>query len=284
MRFHSRRLSSKKVSNSPMCPVCKVEPESLEHAFLLCPWTEPCWFALHLGLIPSRDGLQSMNVWLKNKLDLIQSLPDSQELLTAKLFFALWSMWKTRNEVVFDDRKPNPKQVLIQTQYHVTKFLQALNRPLDGNAHNPRPTGAAKWRPPLTNNIKINTDAAYSQRKGKGAIGVILRDSQGTCLTAMVKSISASSPLVAEAMGLREAMMLASNLFISSVVFESDNLNLIESCRRNQEKEEIRSILSDIKTLKNQFQRCGFTWTPREGNEAAHCIATMVELGDLNGS
>lgn len=144
--------------------------------------------------------------------------------------------------------------------------------------------GEARWRPPQINNIKINSDAAYSQRKGKGAIGIVIRDYEGTCLTVVTKTISASSPLVAEAMGIREAMLLTSNLFISSAVFESDNLNVIEACRGNLQREEIRSILLDIKALRNHFQRCGFPWTPREGNEVAHCIAKMEDLGELYGN
>lgn len=76
-------------------------------------------------------------------------------------------------------------------------------------------------------------------------------------------------------------MVLASNLFLLSVIFESDNLCLIEAGRGNMVREEIRNIITDIISLKSQFQQCGFTWTTREGNGVAHCIASMADNGDF---
>lgn len=107
----------------------------------------------------------------------------------------------------------------------------------------------------------------------------MFRDSTGTCFTAATTKLVAPSPLVAEALALREAISMAVNLNIPSVIFESDNLCLIEVCRGKARKEQIRGIVNDINTMKNQFQRVEFTWTHREGNEVAHCMASLAAEG-----
>lgn len=37
-------LCKKRIANNPSFPICNSEVESLEYLFLMCPWTEPCWF------------------------------------------------------------------------------------------------------------------------------------------------------------------------------------------------------------------------------------------------
>ncbi|XP_015946638.1 uncharacterized protein LOC107471660 [Arachis duranensis] len=37
-------LFNKRVTNTPLCPICLQEPETIEHALLLCPWTRAAWF------------------------------------------------------------------------------------------------------------------------------------------------------------------------------------------------------------------------------------------------
>lgn len=89
---------------------------------------------------------------------------------------------------------------------------------------------------------------------------------------------------MAEALGIHDAMVLANNLFLSSVIVESDNRCLVETCRGSLVRAEIQNIINDIVTLKAQFHLCDFTWTASEGNGAAHCIATLADRGDLRGN
>lgn len=140
------------------------------------------------------------------------------------------------------------------------------------------------WRPPDPNYYKINYDAAYNQRSGKAAIGVIIRDARGTCISALAKTTTSATPLMAEALGLREAMVLANKLFLSSVIFESNSLSLIETCRGKLVRSEIKNIINDVMKLKSQFQHCEFTWTARRGNGVAHCIASLADQGELCGN
>lgn len=100
-------------------------------------------------------------------------------------------MWKARNDVVFNEKKPNPMSIVLQTQSHVSEFLHSTAKASNPNETQAPPRRAPYWRPPPTNHFKVNSDAAYSQRNGKGAIGIIIRDEKGTCISASTRSIIA---------------------------------------------------------------------------------------------
>lgn len=80
----------------------------------------------------------------------------------------------------------------------------------------------------LLSATKINSDAAFDAHRGTGATGIVCRDKEGRVLTMATSRIYANNPITREAIGLREAMIVSKNLNLPSVVFESDNLHLIE--------------------------------------------------------
>lgn len=132
--------------------------------------------------------------------------------------------------------------------------------------------------------MKCNSDAAFDSATGKDFVRIVCRNARGKMEAAASLRIFGSSPLIAEALGLRTAMEFISNLGISNIVFESDNQILIEACRSGKINKEIRGIIEDVKSLRNRFERCAFTWTAREGNLVAHTIASLASSGSLTGN
>ncbi|KAJ1408352.1 Ribonuclease H-like superfamily [Sesbania bispinosa] len=88
------------------------------------------------------------------------------------------------------------------------------------------------------------------------------------------------SPLVAEALALREAIQLAHNLQWPKCLFESHNIHVIKAFRGEINVGEIESITRDIIHQKTSFDLCGFLWVNRKGNECANLVARAC----LNGS
>lgn len=112
---------------------------------------------------------------------------------------------------------------------------------------------------------------------------MICRDESGKLLTATSKGIFAYTPLMAEALGLREAVSLARSLHIPKAIFESDNQIIIEACRGNTERGDIEPIVQEIQRMRSEFESCGITLTKREGNIAAHTIASLAHKKKLMG-
>ncbi|RYR21861.1 hypothetical protein Ahy_B03g067166 [Arachis hypogaea] len=140
------------------------------------------------------------------------------------------------------------------------------------------------WRAPPRDWLKINVDASFRKSNRKGAIATVLRDWQGKFITGSATEIRAFSSLEAEALALREALIMAKNLQLGKVLIESDNLQLIQSIKSNSQIGEILAYLKDIAHLLKDLPDVGITWTPREGNHLAHLIATQRATGILSSN
>lgn len=134
---------------------------------------------------------------------------------------------------------------LILAKTRATEFLMANTKDDNLTPKEPGLRYAKKWRPPMVDYIKINSDAAFDASTGRGACGIICRDRYGRVLIMATHRIYANSPLVAEALCLREAMRLGQSLSIVNVVFEADNLPLVNACRTEVTNREIQGIVDD---------------------------------------
>lgn len=140
---------------------------------------------------------------------------------------------------------------------------------------------SARWRPPNVDVVKVNTDASFNRHSNIACVGVIARDFKGHILFGITKKFPATSPLLAEALALREAVAVASNFGVTRVLFENDNLNLINACRGEDKWGEIQTIIQDISLYKTHFQKVGFTWVEIRGNAVAHQLAHLAMTNSL---
>ena len=90
---------------------------------------------------------------------------------------------------------------------------------------------SSQWRPLPQGKLNCNVDAAFAENRKIGAISAILRDSCGNVITGETLKIHASSSLVAEALAIREGLILARSCFIEDILLESDCLKVIDACR-----------------------------------------------------
>ncbi|KAJ1406729.1 Ribonuclease H-like superfamily [Sesbania bispinosa] len=107
-----------------------------------------------------------------------------------------------------------------------------------------------------------------------------MRDSSGRILVVSSKVVSTSSPLIVEALAVREGVLLVSATPWPKILIESDNQSVIEETRGGNQQWAINQIVRDTITLSRYIPFCGFIWTRREGNNLAHTLAQMtMELG-----
>lgn len=74
-------LFGKKILPDPIFPLCNLERETVEHLFLLCPWTKQIWH---------------------KELNMVA--------------VTLWNMWKAKNQAVFRGRKPEVSAIIDSAQ------------------------------------------------------------------------------------------------------------------------------------------------------------------------
>lgn len=276
-------LCKKRIANSSLCPVCKTETETIEHSLLLCEWIRPVWLGTQLQIIPNGAEITSFHKWLYNMLKQFRQNPVNQEFATTSLCSYLWFIWKQRNKVCFDGFSPNLMATILQSN----SFIADLLKISDQNRHplnaSPRSTLQQHnlWRPPRGEVIKINSDAGFIAQKNIGSAGIIARNYEGVVVFGITKKFPATSPLMAEALALREAAAVAVNFGLNKVVLESDCLDLIRCCRREIRKGEILNVVEDTIGYANCLPECGFLWVPKEGNRVAHTLAQLTIRGSL---
>ncbi|KAJ1389468.1 Ribonuclease H domain [Sesbania bispinosa] len=267
-------LHRRHLAQSPLCPICSQEEESIDHLFLRCDWTRAFWFAGHPSLSPSSNPDLRFKDWLREKLSLLKDLGDQSASTSTELAFSLWNIWKARNNVVFKDDHVNIERVISRNKEEFSEYIYANSPTSQANpTSNLARERNTSWRPPRPGVYKLNVDAAFNQGSGLGATTVIVRNADGHLLTTTSSRISVHSPLEAEAHALRGALQLARNLQCHHILCESDSLTLIEVIREDKELWSIANYLKDIQALRREFLSYGFLWTHRSANEAAHLLA-----------
>lgn len=139
------------------------------------------------------------------------------------------------------------------------------------------------WQPPPSGFIVLNTDGALQRTLGLAGFGYIIRDHQGSFITAGAGFLGRASNNVAELMAIREGLRLVDCLHFPCVIIQTDSQFAIHAnCRfQDQVQQQVpvlgphRSLLEDIHILLQGFQDYRLTFVYRESNQAADRLATF---------
>jgi ribonuclease HI len=96
---------------------------------------------------------------------------------------------------------------------------------------NPMAGQSEKWTRPAPRQVKLNVDASFYAESQDGSVGAILRDYQGQFLAASSKVLPhVASATMAEALAMKEGLLLANRMGCNSVIAEGDSIETIEAC------------------------------------------------------
>lgn len=181
--------------------------------------------------VPTEENISHFNEWFDSLLDSPWILNKDKAEIIAKAMITLWWIWKARNARVFEEKVSNPSDILQSILFSFTNYLVPNPNSRNGTVHGIPRRSVANWRAPRGQTIKINSDAHFNVGCGKGSTGIIARNNKGLMVAGCTSNFYAASPLVAEAIALREAINLAAILQIPSILLESDCLILVGVCR-----------------------------------------------------
>ncbi|RYR05051.1 hypothetical protein Ahy_B06g084898 [Arachis hypogaea] len=276
-------LFHKRITNTPMCPICLQEPETTEYALLLCPWTRPAWFGAQIQCCPTTLTVSSFGKWMMELLRKMKlSAGASYDLWSSKVAFLVWEVWKARNLAIYQQTIPNPLLVIRKANLMELEFRELSEQPAKHTTTVSRLASRVTWRPPLQGWIKCNVDVAFIDAQSVGAVAAVFRDHNGSLLSGINSTIVAGSPLAAEALAIRAALIMSQNFLMQKIIIESDNQILIQALKSHASIAEIQVVLDDILHLARIISSCGFTWVPREANSLAHEVAKLTRQGTLH--
>ncbi|XP_042950258.1 uncharacterized protein LOC122282367 [Carya illinoinensis] len=204
-----------RILDSPLCPVCNQEPESVMHALWSCTLVQDVW-GLSLRKLQKRLVMESSfkELWVH----LLSVLEDDElDAFAATIF----QIWKRRNNLVFENKFWDPGKLVGAARNAVSEFLSAnetsttIQAGINQSVHS--------WSPPPLYVFKANWDAAVDRGRSKIGVGVVIRDWEGRVVVSM------SSPKnffpdahLAESYGALKAVLLCKQMGIKQVIFKGD--------------------------------------------------------------
>ncbi|KAK9999984.1 hypothetical protein SO802_019587 [Lithocarpus litseifolius] len=193
--------------------------------------------------------------------------------------FAIWNIWKSGNNVVFNRKNPNPRlaaDIIAQTRefMYCVCSTRGLTRYI---------VKEVRWEKPPEGWSKLNTDGSVLGSTGLAGCGGIARDNQGGWVAGFSRRIGLSNSFVAELWGLRDGLILCCNLNITSIILELDAKTIVDIFQNSDyESNVVSPILDDCRQLICRFQRIQFKHCFRQANWCADRLARMATDRNLD--
>ncbi|KAL0002935.1 hypothetical protein SO802_016716 [Lithocarpus litseifolius] len=118
---------------------------------------------------------------------------------------------------------------------------------------------------------------------GLAGCGGVVRDSHGDWMCGFSRHIGITNSFVAELWGLRDGLLLCSNMNIPSLIVELDAKSIVEIfCKPGYVNDVISPILDDCRKLVTKFQQVHFKHCFRQSNQCADALARIGAAQDVD--
>ena len=101
------------VQLDPLCPACNSEIEYTDHIFLHCPMTQKVWeLAVTHQWIPTLPFAHAVSSLHEE----LHGLSLNRHPRLSRIVILLWSIWKSRNALIFRNDIPTPMGTLLRAK------------------------------------------------------------------------------------------------------------------------------------------------------------------------
>ena len=262
----------------PICPLCTNDIESSEHLFQDCPQTRQSWeLAQQHRWIPYQTPTTASNSWLP-KFETFLATYDKKTL--QRIAFLLWSIWRMRNDVIFQQAVVQPNKCLIRAKKLCAEWrirtCMSVDISIQGSSSTPAINHIQfiRWQPPTPGLIKLNFDGSLQGTSAAG--GFIIRDWKGEILALGADHYGHTSVILAESRALRDGLETALNAGFCRLIVEGDNSLVIAAFNKEREVPwRIKTVIQDIQVLAQRAQFIQVTHIYREANMAADWLSKL---------
>ena len=207
-------LKGRGINCTMECPLCHMQEESIIHALRDCLVARKFW--LRIGVPQALGDFLNLDLleWLRVNCLCSNHIHANGFPWCSQFPFAVWSLWKHRNRIVFNNSLPNPKlhhvclQVAREHFYCVSK-VQKSRRSV---------AVQVRWIRPPIDWFKLNSDGASLGNPGQVGGGGLNRNHQGKWIKGYMRHIGFASSVTAELWALKDGLQLAFQLSISHIL------------------------------------------------------------------
>ena len=256
-----------------------MEVESALHALRDCGWAKAVWMQLGVGSTNHGFWMTDLQEWLTWNGKMNRSLIPNHPPWKMIYPFAIWNIWKSKNNVIFNKKNPNPRLAAdITAQTWEFMYCVCSNRGLTRYI-----VKEVRWEKPPEGWSKLNTDGSVLGSTGLAGCGGIVRNNQGGWVAGFSRRIGVSNSFVAELWGLRDGLIVCCNLNITSIIVELDAKAIVDIFQNSDyENGVVSPILEDCRQLMGRFQRIQFKHCFRQANRCADRLARMAADRNLD--
>lgn len=257
------RLVARHINVDQHCKRCN-EIESTNHLLLHCRFAKKVW-----ELAPLSTGFD-----LRGLVDLAELWPDLCRVVSlppvglqagSLVPWILWAIWIARNNLIFNNKTSTPEETITKAVVMAREWFLAQEKVTPRKKAIPLPL-----RLPEGTTV-VAVDAAWRGDSNTAGFGWVMKHT-GSKVQFETASRSVRSPLSAEGLALRAAIMKCKELGIQQVIFESDSTQLVAALKPQSAPPELYGIVADILHCAVSFKFCSFIWIPRSRNSEADVL------------
>ena len=187
-----------------------------------------------------------------------------------------WSIWKDSNSLIFERERAQPEDVAMKGISLAREWNEAQGSKVKAQKTHTIPQ-ISKTRDLPQSNPQIAvcmTDASWDANRLRVGLAWVLTGAPATVVrngTSIQDFVT--SPLVAEALAIREGLYWTASQKISHLWICSDNLTLIGVLINKTQRKKLLEIIKDIHNLLYVFVSIDFFHISKEKNEETDALA-----------
>ena len=203
-------LAARGVNCDKVCPMYKRHEENIIHLLRDCEVAHDLWGKLGVPFPHINSFNENLVNWLR--INSLSTIRHNTHIPWCTVFlYAVWSLWKNRNFVLFENGIPNSKlDKVCLGQAREFHFCESKIKQVTSNIPFP-----VSWIKPSSGWYKLNTDGASIGNPGKVGGGGVIRDCHGDWVKGYSRSIGHTTSVLAEWWALRDRLILAIQLGIN---------------------------------------------------------------------
>lgn len=262
-------LQSKRVMVPSTCANCDSMLEQPWHLFYTCQFAQACWeiSAVKNEVNQSPSEIENFADWffhILGKLDV-----ERKQIFV----MTLWGIWHSRNERVWNNTSPSANWTITHATDMLKEWLAV--RMADSQLNKQQNLGSnVTWRKPLENFLKCNVDAGFDTDKRSFAVGMVIRDSNGSFIICKT-SLHHGTALVkeAEALAIHEALSWIKGMGYDKVIVESDSKTSVDAIHSEApDLTEFGLSITVCRALIRNQSSIKIEYIRRQANRAAHTL------------
>ncbi|KAE8796032.1 hypothetical protein D1007_29073 [Hordeum vulgare] len=225
------------------CALCGNEEETLFHTFVTCNqatqfWTETLrFFGVKLPRLYQAT-------WTRDLLDPRFIAKEDATVIIS----VMWAIWGSRNNYTHGETMFQPLRSMEIIQEHIRSLY------IPAKQHS-SPKVMELWMRPEVGVIKINSDPAIDAMGGRAGTDVVARDHEGRFIVAKFSPyVGITDPYVSEALGCRDAMILAKERRWPFIQISTDCKTVVEDWNGGRDRSSWGPILERCPHISRVFR------------------------------